>query len=580
VFHFPFLVGVHAIELIAIIVVPAFVVARFFVSVPLSEVLRVTLLIFIAAILFFAVYNLQQFHYTSEGGIVTRGLFGVDIPFLAGEVHGLRNFGELRDLHQAAQPWHYHDATYRLLAHFNADTTIGDIAFAAPLAGYTLLALSVFALVLRATKRRDIAWMAVLAWFVASGWAGIDTSSYALSPSFVFGSVLLVNIILLLEIARERSGAARTTLLVIALLLTIALAETKITSFLVIVAALMLMALFKALRKSWRSALEYAILSIVPLCVLALISKADPLMPAGDFLVGAPLMGYANHLASMLHTPLASLNPVTHATLSIKSLLILPYFVFHFLRFIVLDPRLIAAALIIFIARPKSELSILLAIIIPLGFFLPVLYSPAWYPLALSFYAPLVSIQAAVLLVAINWRSIQSTVPRITLAVLFGAAVAAGLFQIVVANRTTPTSINATFVQAMDSIADKLPATAIMVTHRHDLDAKDESYYWYAALAGRAVVSEGAKYGALLGAVADVDAAKGLHRVAAADSLLAFRRAIIDTIYNSADSAHVSQALHQWHTQYILIDHTNADALRCTATFDTVFSNSAMTLLR
>ncbi|MFI5202259.1 MAG: hypothetical protein ACHQNE_07720, partial [Candidatus Kapaibacterium sp.] len=50
----------------------------------------------IGALLFFAVYNLWQFHYGMDGSIVTHDLFGVDLPFLAGEVHGIQNFGSLR----------------------------------------------------------------------------------------------------------------------------------------------------------------------------------------------------------------------------------------------------------------------------------------------------------------------------------------------------------------------------------------------------------------------------------------------------------------------------------------------------
>ena len=54
--------------------------------------------------------------------------------------------------------------------------------------------------------------------------------------------------------------------------------------------------------------------------------------------------------------------------------------------------------------------------------------------------------------------------------------------------------------------------TDIIATRRFDLDTLgDESYYWYSALSGREVISEGSKYGSLLGAVADTDSQKGLH---------------------------------------------------------------------
>ena len=48
------------------------------------------------------------------------------------------------------------------------------------------------------------------------------------------------------------------------------------------------------------------------------------------------------------------------------------------------------------------------------------------------------------------------------------------------------------------------------------------------------VPSEGAKYGSLLGAVADTDSEKGLHRVQAAKDLLRTRRDLLDTIYTFA----------------------------------------------
>ena len=119
----------------------------------------------IGILLLFAAYNFQQFHYGADGSIITRGLFGVDIPFLSGEVHGIRDFGNLRDLHQMGQPWHYHDWTYQLLALLPRERTLAELAFAAPLVGYTMLALSVFTLALRLTSNKFVAFSAVGAWF-------------------------------------------------------------------------------------------------------------------------------------------------------------------------------------------------------------------------------------------------------------------------------------------------------------------------------------------------------------------------------------------------------------------------------
>lgn len=550
--------------------------------VPMKDALRTMLLLFIASLVYLAIYNLQGFHFTSDGGIVTRGLFGVDIPFLAGEVHGLREFGTLRDLHQSAQPWQYHDAIYKILAHFQARTTISDLAFAAPLAGYSLLGLSVFAVVLHAAGNRVVAWFAVLAFFIASGWAGLDASSYALSPSFVFGSVLLINILLVFDIAAQKTGRARTAMLGIALLLLIALAETKLTSLLVIAGAILLLACFKLIRKDWRNAVQYAFLGITPLLVLALQSRPNPFMPAGDFLIGAPLFGYANHVAALLHLSLASVNPVTHATFAPRSLLILPYFIFHLLRFIALDPRLIAAVVVIFFLRPRSGLGTLLLLIIPIGFFLPILYSPAWYPLALSFYAPLASLQAAVLIVAMQWKSIVERKPaKIAVAILLGISVGHGLFQMAEANRSTPYVVSADFVHAMDSVRERTPQNTPIITHRYDFEEpRDESFFWYAALSGRVIKSEGAKYGTLLGAVADQDSAKGLHRVISAESSLRSSRELIASVHSDPAIAYAVARRAPEYRNYILIDHTANDSLTAGAHLDTVFSNSAVTLLR
>ncbi|HEY3875475.1 MAG TPA: hypothetical protein VGM92_08350, partial [Candidatus Kapabacteria bacterium] len=151
---------------------------------------KLVLIFAVGSLLLLAAYNLQQFHYGSDGSIVTHGLFGVDIPFLAGEIHGIRNFGELRDLHQSALAWHYHDWTYQLLSLLAPNRTLPDLAFAVPLAGYALLAFSVYTLVLRLTKSSYLSFGSVLLWFLVSGIDGGELGSYALSPSFVFGSIL------------------------------------------------------------------------------------------------------------------------------------------------------------------------------------------------------------------------------------------------------------------------------------------------------------------------------------------------------------------------------------------------------
>ncbi len=414
IFHYPLATGLDALGLFALILVPSYAlvwIGARLAGLPLRMACSISdaFVMLNAVLIFFGLYNLQQFHFTPDGGIITRGLFGVDIPWLAGEVHGIRLFGTLRDLHQFACPWQYHDATYRLLALFPRERTLGDLAFAAPLVGYTLLAISVFAFVMRVTAQRAIAWFAVAAWFLVSGWGGLDQSSYALSPSFVFGSVIFLNVLLLLDVRSKHVDSARTRFVLdvaIALLL-ILLMETKLTSFLVLTASLALLGVIESLRRHWRNGIEFFLVAVIPIVIFALQSRPNSQMPAGDFLIGAPLMGYANHVASLLHVPVSAVSPVTHGlTLEWRSLLIIPYFAFHVGRFVVTDPRILAAIImLIFVGRKlvtgehlSRNVAWLLVLILPLGFLLPVLYSPAWYPLALSFYAPLVSTQAAVLI--------------------------------------------------------------------------------------------------------------------------------------------------------------------------------------
>ncbi len=163
----------------------------------------------IGALLLFAAYNLQQFHYGADGSIVTHGLFGVDIPFLAGEVQGIRDFGSLRDLHQMGQPWQYHDWTYQLLALLSRDRTLGDLAFAAPLVAYTMFAFSIFTFAFRLTSSKLISYLGVALWFLVSGIEGGELSSYALSPSFIFGSMIFLNILLVLDLRFKNKGAQK-----------------------------------------------------------------------------------------------------------------------------------------------------------------------------------------------------------------------------------------------------------------------------------------------------------------------------------------------------------------------------------
>jgi hypothetical protein len=93
----------------------------------------------------------------------------------------------------------------------------------------------------------------------------------------------------------------------------------------------------------------------------------------------------------------------------------------------------------------------------------------------------------------------------------------------------------------------------IIASRQFDEDSVgDESYYWFSALSGRAVVSEGAKYGSLLAAIADTNSEKGLHREEVAENLLSSRRKLLDTIFLSHDSAHVNAAISETRSSFIL----------------------------
>jgi len=262
----------------------------------------------------------------------------------------------------------------------------------------------------------------------------------------------------------------------------------------------------------------------------------------------------------------SALNPVSHGLhIGWQSTLVLPFFLFHFLRFAVLDPKLLSALLVLILFRKllwreHSGVVSLLVILIPLGFFMPVLYSPAWYPLALSFYAPLVSVQAALLLVAVGFgvfahhqvsRLLKTVIGLVGLIFLMGVALQAHF--IMRDDNAKPAIVSASLVQAMNFLATTAKDSDVVLTHRFDLDTVgDESYYWYSALSGRAVISEGAKYGSLLAAVADTNSEKGLHPAIAAARLLAVRRKAIDTVYQSDDPAQVLSAVMGSRATYIV----------------------------
>ncbi len=326
-------------------------------------------------------------------------------------------------------------------------------------------------------------------------------------------------------------------------------------------------------RKSGITLLLVSLLSFV--VVLLQTAKSNPMMPSNDFLIGAPLLGYANHLATFLHVPISEINPISHGlALHWQSFLIVPFFLFHFLRFALIDPKILSAIIVLVFLRKllwkeSRERVLLLMLLIPLGFLLPVLYSPAWYPLALSFYAPFVSVQAALLLVMVGlgiflqqkaMRSSKIGMGLIGLMCLIGVALQ--VRSITKEESVKPSIVSASFIRTMDYLQANASDTDLIASRRFDLDtACDESFYWFSALSGRRVVSEGAKYGSLLGAVADTNVEKGMHRVPVAEEMLRMRRSFLDTIYNSRDSTHVNDAIVESRVSFI-VEEISGDSSR------------------
>ncbi|HEY3874346.1 MAG TPA: hypothetical protein VGM92_02635, partial [Candidatus Kapabacteria bacterium] len=330
--------------------------------------------------------------------------------------------------------------------------------------------------------------------------------------------------------------------------------------------------------------------------VLLQNSQSNARMPGGDFVIGAPLLGYANHLARMLHVSAELLNPIsTSSHLHWNSVFLVPFFLFHFFRFALIDPKILSALIALLVFRTQlwnrsHELAWMLMLLLPIGFLLPVLYSPAWYPLALSFYTPLVSAQAAILIGAMGFgtflQSVQdrkydaflrlprSAIGIVALILLFGVCL--NLRDILRADTSKGSIVTPELIQAMTFLNEHTPLPATIATHRFDFDTSlDESYYWYAALSRRTFISEGAKYGSLLSAVADTNSEKGLHRVRAAEQLLERRRAELDTIFGSVDSNAIRSALMRSGASFIL--EGNADSERLHIAISTIiepqFSN-------
>jgi hypothetical protein len=124
----------------------------------------------------------------------------------------------------------------------------------------------------------------------------------------------------------------------------------------------------------------------------------------------------------------------------------------------------------------------------------------------------------------------------------------------------------------------------VVATRRYDLDLKDtindESYFDYSAFSERTVISEGARYGVLLGATADIDTLKGLHRVKIAIDTLSARRQRLDSIYLSTNPTTVLADLKEYNAKYIIEDKEIAQKLAIDphSIAEPFFDNPSMTI--
>jgi hypothetical protein len=556
----------------------------------------------IATTLFLAFYNFANFHFDAQEHLLSRSLFGVDFPFITGMIASIKNFGVFVDMNQLGLSYEYHDFTYRFLASISQTTGTEPslvLAFSSPLFTYPLIAVSVFALVYAITENRLTAILATVGWFLLGTFVGTEQGTDALSPNFVWGNIQMLNALLVLHLI-FRDKERRPYLFAILLFLLGALAKTKIPTYLAVAGAMGIIAVVRIAKREF--ALGASLLSVIAVSFVVMLTgshEGSTIRPSNDFLIGAPLMGYANHLSTIFHLPVSALNPVSHGLqLHFSQLFIVPYFLFHLLFYLVHDGRLLVliVGLILFrtslfrrIATDRAQPILwLLLLMIPLGFLLPIMYSPTWYPLAISFYGPLVSLEAgailSVMIAVAIWKSDGFRVAKILVLILLAGSLFGNVRSMTREILVTPDVTRRAFIQGLQTLRERSHVGDVVASRRYDLLLGDieyaEYFHLYAAYSERKQISSGSAYGALLGALATVDSAKGLHPVKIATDTLVARRATIDSIYLSKNAATVMTALRKYDARYIIEDkeinqHLTIDPRTVAEPF---FDNSAMTI--
>lgn len=543
-------------------------------------------------------FSFTNFH-PDDGGYAMKGLFAVDIPFLAGVLPSIERTGYYQDMHQSGLQVPYHDFVYFAIAtvgQLSDSTYVEILAFAFPIFAVALVLLSAFALARSIVGDDRVALAAAAGWYLIGSFWNSPTGTNLLSPSYAAGAIILLNVLRLL-LQYWRGEVVHPKLIIITMcVLLFGLAHTKIPMVILLQAALMITLLLALLRKKNHLLLPLSILCILGIGLLV-FSGSDPsvLQPTGEFLLGAPLLGYANHVSRVLGMPLEQINPVVKDLhFGINHFSIIPFSIFHVIRFALLDPRqllLISMLLLgwkeIHYANLRSYLLWLILPLALLGPLLPVLYSPSWYPMALSFYTIELSSQIAGLVgVALLGVALMRS-HRVAVSIgisLLVVGVIAGAYWSLRSSGAAAHNLDATSKRTLDWLRQHVPTEERIASHRYDLDLtdtlNDESFYLYSAFSERTVVSAGAKYGSLLGAVADVDSVKGLRRVPAAVKVLSEKRSQLGWLFNSPNPSVALLAANRLGVRYLLEDHARPP--RADAAFRTlakpVFGTSSLTV--
>jgi hypothetical protein len=537
-------------------------------------------------------YNFTGLYFDAAGNLVTRGLFGIDIPFLVGTLPTIQNTGYFADAHQAGLSYSYHDFTYivcAIIGDLPPNDNLHLLAHAFPLFGFAIAAIGIYSVMLRLLYNEKQGLLATIAILLLSSTWGDHVLTGALSPSYLVGIISLCAILLQVIRIRRKQTVLDSTLLFVLLVI---LLKNKLPVFLVMAGTVGIISLM-LFRVDTRRAFAYFIplFFAVPL-IFVFGGKPNPFQPMDDFVIGAPLLGYANQIATFANVNVEDIDPVIkQLEFETEDLLIIPYTVIHLFRMTLLDGRLLLLLLAWIILRQRIDKGHLNLIYLGaaaafVGLMLPILYSPAWYPLAVSFYTPelgaFIAGMAAIAVVLNSWHLIESRAAKL----LFAVTAVYGLAGFVLNTMKTLSEERSWFdlyhIEALRWIQRNSPENSVIATHRTDHDLADreddESFYLYSAIAERSVISAGAKYGSLLAAVADTDTTKGLHPVRAAQLEWQVRRNDQRVIFGSDDAEAIRSTMKKYNAQYLLSTHQHP--VKRSDLFEPVYRSEEIAVLK